>query len=86
MNLPLGSLALLLVWRNLRARSASAQRPQLDYLGGAALVAGVSPLLLALSLGGHELAWTSPFLLGLVVLGGILLGVFVRVELPPRIR
>jgi EmrB/QacA subfamily drug resistance transporter len=80
-NLPLGSLALMLVWRNLRAQSSSAQRPQLDYLGGAALVAGVSPLLLALSLGGHELAWTSPFLLGLVVLGGILLGVFVRVEL-----
>ena len=41
----------------------------------------MSPLLLALSLGGHELAWTSPFLLGLVVLGGILLGLFVRVEL-----
>ena len=41
----------------------------------------MSPLLLALSLGGHELAWTSPFLLGLVVLGGMLLGVFVRVEL-----
>ena len=80
-NLPLGGLALLLVWRNLRAQPASAQRPQLDYLGGAALVAGVSPLLLALSLGGHELAWTSPLLLGLVVLGGILLGVFVRVEL-----
>src|SRR5438105_4778791 len=80
-NLPVGGLALLLVWRNLHAQSASAQRPQLDYLGGAALVAGVSPLLLALSLGGRELAWTSPFLLGLVVLGVILLGVFVRVEL-----
>ncbi len=81
LNLPLGLIALLLVWRTLRAEPASAQKPRLDYLGGLALVAGVSPLLLALSLGGHELAWTSPLLLGLVVLGGMLLGVFVRAEL-----
>lgn len=80
-NLPVGFVALLLVWRNLRAQQASAQRPQLDYLGGAALVAGVSPLLLALSLGGHELAWASPSLLGLVVLGSVLVGVFVYAEL-----
>jgi EmrB/QacA subfamily drug resistance transporter len=80
-NLPVGALALLLVWRALRTPAMAGQRAQLDYLGGATLVAGVSPLLLALSLGGHELAWTSPALLGLVVLGGILLGVFVRVEL-----
>jgi MFS family permease len=59
---------------------ASLRRPQLDYLGGAALVAGVSPLLLALSLGGHELAWTSPLPLGLLVLGCVLVAVFVSVE------
>ena len=81
LNLPLGGLALLLVWRTLRTPRPSSERPQLDYVGGAALVAGVSPLLLALSLGGHELAWTSPALLGLVVLGAILLAVFVRAEL-----
>jgi EmrB/QacA subfamily drug resistance transporter len=81
LNLPLGGLALVLVWRTLRSAKLSDQKPQLDYLGGLTLVAGVSPLLLALSLGGHELAWTSPLLLGLVVLGGMLLGVFVHVEL-----
>jgi EmrB/QacA subfamily drug resistance transporter len=81
LNLPLGTLALLLVWRTLRVPRTSFERPQLDYVGGAALVAGVSPLLLALSLGGREQAWTSPTLLGLVVLGAILLAVFVRAEL-----
>ena len=79
--MPLGSLALMLVWRTLRSTQLSDQKPQLDYLGGLTLVAGVSPLLLALSLGGHELAWTSPLLLGLVVLARLVLGVFVRVEL-----
>jgi hypothetical protein len=41
---------------------------------------GSAPLLLALSLGGHELAWTSPILLALIAVGVILLSVFVRTE------
>src|SRR5262249_39733315 len=86
LNLPIGSLALLLVCRMLRPQPAASsatvnQRPQLDYLGGLLLVTSVTPLLVALSVGGHELPWTSPALLGLVVLGGLLLILFIRIEL-----
>jgi EmrB/QacA subfamily drug resistance transporter len=79
-NLPLGALALALVAWMFRPPASPAQRPRLDFLGGGTLMAGVAPLLLALSLGGHELAWTSAPLIGLVVAGVALLAVFVRAE------
>jgi MFS family permease len=80
-NIPVGVIALLLVWRTYRPQAAALPaRPRLDYPGFATLVLGVTPLLLALSLGGHELAWSSPALIGLVLAGLVFLAVFVRVE------
>jgi EmrB/QacA subfamily drug resistance transporter len=81
LNLPVGVVALGLVILAFRPVSAATARPKLDYVGGATLMAGTAPLLLALSLGGHELAWTSPALLVLVLLGVMLLAVFVRTEM-----
>jgi EmrB/QacA subfamily drug resistance transporter len=82
LNLPVGVVALALVAVTFRPQSVpSTNRQQLDYLGGAALIAGVTPLLLALSLGGHELAWTSPALLGMLLFGAALLVVFARTEM-----
>jgi MFS family permease len=85
-NLPVGAVALLLVWRALRTPALAGPRAQLDYLGGATLVAGVSPLLLALSLGGHELAWTSPLLLCLWSLAGFCSGSSCASNCAPRSR
>ncbi len=83
-NLPVGAVALALVgltYRQAPVAAPVAGRPKLDYLGGLSLMLGVAPLLVALSLGGHELAWTSPQLLGLMVFGLVLLVVFVRAEM-----
>ena len=52
----------------------------MDYAGAATLVAGLAPLLMALSLGSHELAWTSPLLLGLLAFSVAMLLAFVRIE------
>jgi EmrB/QacA subfamily drug resistance transporter len=79
LNLPVGAVALALVAATLKL-PAAASRPKLDYLGGITLMLGSAPLLLVLSLGGHELAWTSPVLLSLAAMGVILLSVFVRTE------
>jgi EmrB/QacA subfamily drug resistance transporter len=82
LNLPVGAVALALVATTFRPQAApAAQRQKLDFLGGAALIAGITPLLLALSLGGRELAWTSPALLGMLVFGLVLLAVFARTEM-----
>ena len=81
-NVPLGAIALLLVWLVYRPATAIAERPRLDldYLGFVTLIAGATPLLLALTLGGHELGWTSPPLLGLLLASGVFLFIFARVE------
>jgi EmrB/QacA subfamily drug resistance transporter len=80
-NLPLGlvSLAILLfLFPNIRRRHA--QRPSIDFLGAIALIVGVVPLLLALSWGGREYAWSSPLVIGLLVLGAAMTATFVWIE------
>jgi EmrB/QacA subfamily drug resistance transporter len=81
LNLPVGAVALALVAIMFKPQKSTAQQQILDYLGGATLILGAAPLLLALSLGGHELAWTSPALLTLVAAGVVLLVLFARIEM-----
>jgi EmrB/QacA subfamily drug resistance transporter len=80
LNLPLGLLALLLLSGAYRPAAQPRGNPRVDYAGAAALVAGLAPLLLALSLGGHELAWDSPGLLVLVAFGAVMLVALARIE------
>ena len=80
-NLPLGAVAAAMLVLTYPARaSVAGARPRVDYAGAATLVAGAGAVLLALSLGGRDLAWTSPVLLGLALVGVGLLALFVRVE------
>ena len=65
---------------------------RIDYLGAALIVAGVSLLLLVLSLGGTELAWGSNEIVGMAVGGVVVLGLAVVQErraaepiIPPRL-
>jgi len=53
---------------------------QIDYLGAALIVGGVSLLLLVLSLGGKEFAWGSAEAVGMAVGGAVLLGLAVVQE------
>ena len=82
LNLPLGLVAVVLLMTAYRpgALSSTTSMRRLDYKGAATLVAGFAPLLMALSLGGHELAWTSPLLIGLFVFSVAMLLAFVRIE------
>jgi EmrB/QacA subfamily drug resistance transporter len=79
-NLPVGILALTVLgvaFPNIRPEQRARR---IDYLGAATLVAGVVPLLLALSWGGHDYAWDSAVILGLFGLAAVMLIAFVLVE------
>ncbi|HLZ28401.1 MAG TPA: MFS transporter [Chloroflexota bacterium] len=82
-NLPVGLLALGLVWAmypDTRSTGYAASRPRVDVRGAATLAGGLGLLVLALSLGGHDLPWTSPVLGGLVLLALASLALFVVAE------
>ncbi|MBB5871347.1 EmrB/QacA subfamily drug resistance transporter [Allocatelliglobosispora scoriae] len=79
-NLPLGIIALILCNQVLRHVNVPHRQHKIDWLGAAAMVAGVSCLLLALSWGGSEYAWGSPTIITLFVAGAILSALFIYIE------
>lgn len=66
-NIPLGLGAAVAAFRAKNTPGTGICR--LDYAGTSVLIASTVALLLALSMGGHEISWTSPALLALTVLG-----------------
>ncbi|ETR99530.1 MFS general substrate transporter [Trichoderma reesei RUT C-30] len=60
--------------------SFSAMWKRVDFSGALLLVLAVSTQLLGLSLGGNELPWDSPWVLGALATSVVLFAVFVRVE------
>ncbi len=78
-NLPIGVIALVLVLGAYRAKLLPSAA-HIDVNGALTLVGGLVPVLLAISLGGHELDWTSPLLYGLLFIGAVLLVAFIRIE------
>lgn len=79
-NLPLGLLALTVLWLSFPNIRPAGRARQIDFLGAGTLVLGVVPLLLALSWGGNDYAWTSPVIIGLFVVAATMLIVFGLVE------
>lgn len=78
-NIPVGIVAGLIIWRVFHERFD--RRPhRLDWTGGVLLTLGIVALLVAVSEGGPTLGWTSPIVVGLLVLAGVLLALFVRTE------
>lgn len=75
-NLPLGTLALLMVWRFLDER-LEPRKVTVDYTGATTLTLGMSVLLLALLSGGVYYPWTSPQVLGMLGGAALLLLLFV---------
>lgn len=53
---------------------------RVDFSGALLLVTAVSTQLLGLSLGGNELPWSSPWVVGALAMSVVLFAVFVRVE------
>jgi EmrB/QacA subfamily drug resistance transporter len=80
-NVPVGLAAFLILFfafPHLVARTG--KRPTIDWLGAFSLVLAVVPLLLALSWGGRDYAWSHPIVLTLLTGGLVMSGVFLGVE------
>jgi EmrB/QacA subfamily drug resistance transporter len=79
-NLPVGIIAVLLVLATMPYVRSSASIRDIDFPGAAALVAGLVPLMVALSIT-RDHGWTSPEVLGLLALAAVLLAVFFVIEM-----
>src|ERR1700716_827824 len=78
-NIPLGVLAVALVATQLPRVLSSARLRDIDWIGTALLLAGLTPLLVALSMT-RDHAWLSAPVLGLFALAAVVLAVFYIVE------
>jgi EmrB/QacA subfamily drug resistance transporter len=91
-NLPLGIAAYFLCHRGLARVVVQHLRRPIDYWGAVLLLPAVSALILCLTLGGAELPWASPELLGLALAAIAFIAAFAWREisapealLPPRL-
>jgi EmrB/QacA subfamily drug resistance transporter len=79
-NLPVGFIALAMLWAFPESVQPRQGRSRIDFAGATTLVAGVIPLLLALSWGGVEYSWASPQIIGLLVFAAAMTALFLRIE------
>jgi EmrB/QacA subfamily drug resistance transporter len=79
-NLPVGLVALTVLWLSFPNIRPVVRSRRIDYVGATTLVCGVVPLLLALSWGGNDYPWISPIIIGLFVIAAVMLFVFGLVE------
>jgi EmrB/QacA subfamily drug resistance transporter len=78
-NLPVGFVALAVIWRLLPKVSHPDRVISIDYAGAAAFTAAVVPILIGLT-NKQTADWLSPSVGGLILLGIALLGAFVWIE------
>jgi EmrB/QacA subfamily drug resistance transporter len=79
LNLPIAAFAMLVTWRVVADDSPAATGHRIDYAGIATLTVGLFALLLALDEGADR-GWGDPMIVGLFVLSGLALIVFMLVE------
>ena len=78
-NLPLGAIALFIIWRTLPSVRSHGADTEIDYLGAALLVAALVPILIGLT--NKQFGdWADPDVGGLVALGLLFGGLFVLAE------
>ena len=80
-NLPVGAVALWILLARMPRKAPAHPNGHVDLGQVALLLAGLVPLLLALSLGGHWLPWTDPVIFGSFAGGILLLAAFVAASL-----
>jgi EmrB/QacA subfamily drug resistance transporter len=78
-NIPVGILALIVLWRVLPKPEAGRQH-SIDWWGAVALTVGLVPLLLALGYGGSLFSWLSPQILALLAFSLAALAAFWYIE------
>ena len=78
-NLPVGIIALVVLAATLPAQSSYA-RHAIDYLGAGLLALSLASIVLVTDLGGTEYSFSSPYMIGLIVIAVVGLFAFVAVE------
>src|SRR3954470_24888764 len=78
-NVPIGLVALAVIAAVFHPRVEHVHHA-IDYAGAVLLAGGLTAIVLATSLGGTSFAWGSPFIVGMIVVGGVLLVLFVFAE------
>lgn len=78
-NIPVGLIAMPLIWFNLPSRDVHS-RPRIDFLGAAFLSAASVLMLLALVWAGDKYAWASVEIVGLLLSSVVFVGLFIWQE------
>jgi EmrB/QacA subfamily drug resistance transporter len=78
-NLPIGVVALFIIWRLLPPIKHPERARSIDYLGSAVFAAALVPILIGLT-NKQTMDWTNPQVGGLLLVGFVLSAVFVWVE------
>jgi EmrB/QacA subfamily drug resistance transporter len=78
-NLPLGLIALVVIATVFHTQTERI-RHKVDYLGAATLAGALGAIVIYTSLGGTTVSWTSPVMLGTLLLGVLLVVAFLLVE------
>jgi EmrB/QacA subfamily drug resistance transporter len=78
-NLPIGAVALVIIWRLLPPIKHPERARSIDYLGSAVFTAALVPILIGLT-NKQTMDWTNPAVGGLILLGLALSAVFIWVE------
>ena len=78
-NLPIGLIALYIIWRLLPNIRRGGSARQLDYLGGAVFTVAITTLLIGLT-NKQTADWTDPYVGGLIAVGAALFAVFLFIE------
>jgi EmrB/QacA subfamily drug resistance transporter len=79
-NVPLCLATLVALWYGLSQPPHGKARPAIDWAGATLSIVGVVAILLALTWGGREYAWTSPEVISLLVVTAIVTVLLWRVE------
>ncbi len=84
MNVPIGIVGTLWSYRSLRDNGVR-RRVRIDWAGNITFAVGVGSILVAIThgiqpYGGHPTGWTNPWVLGGIVFGALMLGLFVVIE------
>jgi EmrB/QacA subfamily drug resistance transporter len=78
-NLPLGAIVFVVIWRALPTFRPAGARPKIDYIGASVLAGALVPLLVGLT-NKQSGNWSDPAVGGLIALGLAIAAIFVWVE------
>ncbi|HUR74739.1 MAG TPA: MFS transporter [Sporichthya sp.] len=80
-NVPLGIVALFVVWVTMHLPAQPKKKVRIDWFGAGLMVVWITGLVLITTWGGTQYDWSSPTIVGLSVLTVVFFAAFIRVQL-----